>query len=123
MCANLADAYLFKNRLVEAAAWYRRALFLVDSLELPKQDNVTLYMGLATIYQQLNDWKTSLRYYQQTEACMKSMSVGMQAYFLNNYGNYYYYAKDYEASLRKFVVLKSLLEKHHMQDNFDMFIC
>ncbi len=123
VCANLADAYLFKNRLVEAAAWYRRALFLVDSLELPKQDNVTLYMGLATIYQQLNDWKTSLRYYQQTEACMKSMSVGMQAYFLNNYGNYYYYAKDYEASLRKFVALKSLLEKHHMQDNFDMFIC
>ena len=49
VCANLADAYLFKNRLVEAAAWYRRALFLVDSLELPKQDNVTLYMGLATI--------------------------------------------------------------------------
>ena len=123
VCANLADAYLFKNRLVEAASWYRRALFLVDSLKLPKQDNVTLYLGLASIYQQLDDWNTALRYYQQTEACMKSMSVSMQAYFLNNYGNYYYYAKDYKASLEKFVALKKLLEEHHMQDNFDMFVC
>lgn len=55
---------------------------------------------------------------------MHEIHVGGNAgLFLNNYGNYYYYAKDYEASLRKFVALKSLLEKHHMQDNFDMFIC
>lgn len=123
VCANLGDAYLFKNQLVEAASWYRRALFLVDSLKLPRQDNVTLYMGLATIYQQLNDFKTSLRYYQQTEAYFGTMSVGMQAYFLNNYGNYYYYAKDYKKSLAKFLRLKKLLEENHMQDNFDMYLC
>ena len=35
ICANLGDAYLFKNQLPQAASWYRRALFLVDSLQLP----------------------------------------------------------------------------------------
>ena len=49
ICANLGDAYLFKNQLPQAASWYRRALFLVDSLQLPKEENVSLYVGLATI--------------------------------------------------------------------------
>ncbi len=31
------------------------------------------------------------------------MTVGMQAYYLNNYGNYYYYTKTHKASLQKFL--------------------
>lgn len=99
VCANLGDAYIFKSQLPEAAAWYRRALFLVDSLKLPSQENITLYLGLATIYLQLNDFDTSLKYYQQTEKYFSLMSVSMQAYYLNNYGNYYYYTRNYKASL------------------------
>lgn len=123
VCANMGDAYLFNNQLPEAASWYRRALFLVDSLNLPKQENITLYMGLATIYLQLNDFATSLKYYQQTEQYSKQMSVSMQAYYLNNYGNYYYYTKDYAASLRKFLQLKAFLEKSKKTDTFDMYLC
>ena len=48
-CANMADAYMLCNDLPNAAKWYRRALFLVDSLELPQKENITLYMGLAQI--------------------------------------------------------------------------
>lgn len=33
--ANLADAYLAVDNLPNAAKWYRRALYLVDSLNLP----------------------------------------------------------------------------------------
>lgn len=123
VCANLGDAYLFKSQLPEAAAWYRRALFLVDSLKLPAKENVTLYLGLATIYLQLNDFDTSLKYYQQTEKYFSQMSVGMQAYYLNNYGSYYYYAKNYKASLQKFLVMKAFLEKHGKTDTFDMYLC
>lgn len=123
VCANLGDAYLFKNQLPQAANWYRRALFLVDSLCLPKKENVTLYLGLATIYLQLNDFDTSLAYYKQTQKYFDQMSVGMQAYFLNNYGNFYYYKQDYTASLAKFEELKRLLEKHQMEQNFDMYLC
>ena len=123
VCANLGDAYIFKNQLPEAAAWYRRALFLVDSLKLPAKENITLYLGLATIYLQLNDFDTSLKYYQRTEKYFSQMSVSMQAYYLNNYGSYYYYAKDYRASLQKFLTLKTFLEKHGKTDTFDMYLC
>lgn len=122
VCANLGDAYIFKSQLPEAA-WYRRALFLVDSLKLPSQENITLYLGLATIYLQLNDFDTSLKYYQQTEKYFSLMSVNMQAYYLNNYGNYYYYTRDYKASLQKFLTLKAFLEKHHKTETFDMYLC
>ncbi len=123
VCANLGDAYMYKNRLPEAAACYRRALFLVDSLGLPSKENITLYLGLAGIYQQLNDFKTSLKYYQQTERHFDEMSVSMKAYFLNNYGNYYYYSKDYQSSLRMFLRLKAILEKCGKTDTFDMYLC
>lgn len=123
VCANLGDAYIFKSQLPEAAACYRRALFLVDSLGLPSSENITLYLGLATIYLQLNDFETSLKYYQQTEKYFSQMSVGMQAYYLNNYGNYYYYTKNYKASLQKFLAMKAFLEKHHKTDTFDMYLC
>lgn len=123
VCANLGDAYIFKNQLPEAAAWYRRALFLVDSLKLPAKENITLYLGLATIYLQLHDFDTSLKYYQHTERYFSQMSVSMQAYYLNNYGSYYYYAKNYQASLQKFLVLKSFLEKHGKTNTFDMYLC
>lgn len=123
VCANLGDAYLFENRLPEAAHWYRRALLLVDSLGLPAQEEVSLYMGLATIYMQLNDFDTSLRYYQQTEAHIGEMSVGMQSYFLNNYGNYYYYTKNYTASLAKFREMQHFLLSHGYGKAYDMYLC
>lgn len=123
VCANLGDAYVFKSQLPEAAAWYRRALFLVDSLKLPAKENITLYLGLATIYLQLNDFDTSLKYYQQTEKYFSQMSVSMQAYFLNNYGSYYYYAKNYQKSLQKFLTMKVFLEKHGKTETFDMYLC
>lgn len=106
ICANLGDAYMFNNQLPEASGWYRRALFLTDSLNLPKRENITLYLGLANIYQQLNDFDTALKYYQQTARYRQEMSISMQAYYLNNYGTYYYYTHNYKASLDKFLELK-----------------
>lgn len=123
VCANLGDAYIFKNDLPKAASWYRKALFLVDSLKLPKKQDVTLYLGLGHIYLLLNDFDASLKCYQQTERHFGEMTLNMQAYFLNNYGNYYYYAKNYTASLRKFLQLKELLEQHHKTETFGMYLC
>ncbi len=123
ICANLGDAYVFKNQLVEAAYWYRRALFLVDSLQLPKEDYVSLHVGLANIYLKLKDYDSSLRCYRVTEGYFSKMSLSMQAYFLNNYGNYYYYKKDYSSCLSKFLQLKRLLEKNGKKDCFDMYLC
>lgn len=123
VCANLADAYIQNNEIPKAAQWYRRALFLVDSLSLPEKENITLYMGLAQIYLSLHDFDTALHYYKATEEHFDMMSPSMQAYFLNNFGNYYYFKKNYRQALDKFLRMKQNLERHGMQNNFDMYLC
>ena len=122
-CANMADAYLLCNDLPNAAKWYRRALFLVDSLDLPQKENITLYMGLAQIYVTLRNYDKAKLYYDQTEPHVKEMSPSMQAYYINNLGNYYYYQDDYKNALQSFLRMKKLLEQHGMARTFDMYLC
>ena len=122
-CANMADAYLLCNDLPNAAKWYRRALFLVDSLDLPQKENITLYMGLAQIYVTLRNYDKAKLYYDQTEPHVKEMSPSMQAYYINNLGNYFYYQDDYKNALQSFLRMKKLLEQHGMVRTFDMYLC
>ena len=123
VCANLADAYIQTNDIPNAAKYYRRALFLVDSLNMPKKENITLYMGLAQIYLSLHDFRTAQTYYNETERYFNQMTPPMQAYYLNNLGNLYYYSKHYGKALDTFMRMKRLLEKQGMQDKFDMYLC
>lgn len=122
-CANMADAYMLCNDLPNAAKWYRRALFLVDSLELPQKENMTLYMGLAQIYLTLRNYSKAKFYNDQTEPHVKEMSPSMQAYYVNNLGNYYYFQGDYKNALQTFLRMKKLLEQHGMVRTFDMYLC
>lgn len=122
-CANMADAYMLCNDLPNAAKWYRRALFLVDSLELPEKENITLYMGLAQIYLTLRNYSKAKFYNDQTEPHVKEMSPSMQAYYVNNLGNYYYFQGDYKNALQTFLRMKKLLEQHGMVRTFDMYLC
>ncbi len=123
ICANLGDDYYTANNLPEAAVWYRRALFLADSLHTPRKEYVTLYMGLGQIYTTLHDFEAAEHCYQETESQFADMSPSMQAYFLNNYGNLYYYAKNYPRALQIFLRLSDTLKKHGMEKNFDMYLC
>lgn len=122
-CANMADAYLLCNDLPNAAKWYRRALFLVDSLYLPQKENITLYMGLAQIYLTLRNYNKAKLYYDQTEPHVKEMSPSMQAYYINNLGNFYYFQGDYKHALLTFLRMKKMLERHGMVRTFDMYLC
>ena len=121
--ANLADAYVMINDIPDAAKWYRRALLLVDSLNLPNTKNITLYMGLGQIYTILQDYKTAKYYYQLTERQFSKMKPNMQAYFINNYGNVFYYEQDYPHALTMFNRLKKLLESYSLEDKSMMYIC
>ena len=122
-CANMADAFLLCNDLPNAAKWYRRALFLVDSLDLPQKENITLYMGLAQIYLTLRNYDKGKLYYDQTEPHVKEMSPSMQAYYINNLGNFYYFQGDYKHALLTFLRMKKMLEQHGMVRTFDMYLC
>lgn len=123
VCANLGDAYFYENRLPKAASCYRRALYLADSLRMPERQQVTLYMGLATIYQSLDDYQRAGQLYKKCEDHFDDMSASMQSYFLNNYASYYYYCRDYARSYRLFRQLESHIKRVNMADNFDMYLC
>lgn len=123
VCANIADAYIQLNDIPNAARCYSRALFLVDSLKQPEHSNITLYMGLAQIYLTLNDFETAKHYYDETERFFDLMLPPMQAYYVNNLGNYYYFRKDYHKALDTFLRLKRVIIKNGMQNNFDMYLC
>lgn len=123
VCANIADAYIQLNDIPNAARCYRRALFLVDSLKQPENNNITLYMGLAQIYLSLNDFETAKHYYDETEHFFNLMQPSMQAYYINNLGNYYYFRKDYPKALETFLRLKRVITQNGMQNNFDMYLC
>lgn len=122
MCANMADTYVQMNDMAHAASWYRRALFLVDSLRLPDMKNVTLYLGLAQIYMNLEDYEASLKYYKECGAFYDRMQPNMKVYYLNNFGNYYYFRSDYRNALKMFLRMKELLE-HYDDESIDMATC
>lgn len=124
ICGNIADAYAQKNDIPQAAHWYRRALFLADSLHMPYSTNVSLNMGLAQIYMILRDYKTAEEYYEHTHTYYNELDPNLQIYFLNNYGNFLYYKKDYRKALVIFKRMKALLERQNPQKKvFDYYLC
>ena len=123
IAANLADAYTFVDDMPKASQWYRRALVLADSLNLPNRKTITLYMGMARIYTQMFDYNAAETIYKKVEPHYGEMTINMQTYFLNNYGNLYYYKEDYQKALVIFRKLKRLIEEEIGENTFDMFLC
>lgn len=124
--ANLGDAYAINDDLPQAAQWYRRALFVADSLNLPERSTASIYMGLGRIYTQLQDYETAYKYYKDAEMRFDIMKPNMQIYFLNNYANFFYYKEDYDNALKLLQRMKSFIEKLQNGDNKyigDMCLC
>ena len=121
--ANLADCNYLCNDLPKAASYYRRALFLVDSLQLPKNKNLTLYMGLSRIYESLGDLNEALRFYKQTEKYLDQMPQNMQVYFLSSFGSYYYKTRDYKKSIQYFNRMEKYVRETEGDDCMDMALC
>lgn len=121
--ANIGDTYFLGNDIPKAAACYRRALFIVDSLQLPKEKNITLFMGLARIYENLGDLSEAERFYRQTEPYLPQMQYNMQVYFLSSFGSYFYKTKDYNKSLSYFNRMERLIHTHEGDSCFNMALC
>lgn len=123
MAANLADAYVADNDFASGSRWYKRALFLVDSLNLPQERNITLYLGLAQIYSNSRDFAAAKKYYDLVDLQYDNMKPNMQTYFLNNYGNYLYFTENYKAAHDMFMRMMRHLEDHQDNGSFDMYLC
>ena len=123
IAANLGDAYYMNNDMPKAASFYRKALFLVDSLQLPQEKNITLYMGLARIYESLGDLSEAERFYKRSEKFLGKMQSNMQTYFLSSMGTYYYKTRRYATSLAYFNRMERHVMKTEGDSCYDMALC
>lgn len=99
ICMNLADAHLHRGDLAHTASYYRKALFICDSLHLDEHAMFPIYCGLGQTYMELRDFDLSNHYYELAGQFFDKMTVGEKWIYLNNRGNHYYYKKDYQESL------------------------
>lgn len=123
ICANIGDIYIDMSDMPMAAQWYRRALFLSDSLRLPETNRLTLLTGLARICQNIGDYESAKTNFDKVHGHIDDLAPNMQIYFLNNYGNFLYYTKDYPAAEKIFLRLKEMLEENGLDDGMDMMVC
>ena len=100
ICINIADAYLHRSDLAYTASYYRRALFLCDSLNLSEHTKFPVYYGLGQTYMELRDFDLSNHYYELAGQFFDEMNVSEQWTYLNNRGNHYYYRKNYQEALK-----------------------
>ena len=99
ICMNLADAHLHRGELAHTASYYRRALFICDSLHLSEHSKFPVYCGLGQTYMDLRDFDLSNHYYELAGQFFDEMTVSEKWLYLNNRGNHYYYKKDYQEAL------------------------
>ena len=123
LAANIADAYAEKHDLTKASHWFRKALVLADSLGINDTQTLSYHMGLGRVYTALGDFPSALRSYEIVDRRFDDLTPAMQIVFLNNYGNTYYYQKQYGQSLKTFRRLQSYLEQKGTPDVLDMKIC
>jgi tetratricopeptide (TPR) repeat protein len=123
ICANIADDYTQTNDMAQSAKWFRRGLFLADSLHLPESTNTSIYLGLAQVYTYLRDFDTALYYYTRTDRRINDLRPNMRIYFLNNFGNFYFFKQDYKMALKQFRRVVKTLHEYGMDNSLDMKIC
>jgi len=110
---NLADAYLMKGDVVNTGQYYRRALFVSDSLDITDKMAFPIYVGLGQLYMGMHDFEQSNSYFLLAERILSKRSLNEQFTFCNNRGNYYYYKEEYANALPWFHKARALVYPKH----------
>lgn len=105
---NLADACNRLGELDLGASWYRKALLLCDSLELPSTKRTPIYYGLAQVYVALRDFDQCDYYYNLAGQEYERMLPYEKYIYLNNRGTSYYYRWDCQTAMSYFRKLVEL---------------
>lgn len=99
---NLADAYGGEGKYDRSSFWYRKALALADSLQMPDEERFPIYYGLAQVNMNLRDFARCDYYYGLAGKYFDRMQPYEKHVYLNNRGNSYYYRQDYPSALAYF---------------------
>lgn len=109
---NLADACNRTGRLDEGAAWYRHALYLCDSLQLPSTHKYPIYYGLGQVYVTLRDFDQCDYYFNLAARYYDRMMPYEKYIYLNNRGTSYYYRNEYRKAMGYFQQVIRLAQEY-----------
>lgn len=109
ICINLADCNQHQGHYEWAGFYYRRALFIADSLNQGDKYYNSIYSGLARLYQELENFPLSDSYFQKAEQYWDKGTSYEKYYFANSRGNYYYVTKDYDSALDWFRIANEIV--------------
>ncbi len=123
VAANIADAYISDDNMTAGARWYRRALFLADSLNIPDERNGRLYTGLGRIYSYMLDNSSACQFFEKAEPYYEDMTLSMKSHHLHYYGRCYIYMGDYDNALKTFMRQRDMLTSHGKERIPDMYLC
>lgn len=101
ICINLADNYRFQGDLAQSAFYYRRALWVADSLQTPRI-KFGLYTGLAQVYADLHNFKLAHHYFDLAQQDPEPRIDYENYHFYNSLGNCYYFEERYDSALTCF---------------------
>ncbi len=102
VCINLADCYQQDGDYPQSGFYYRKALYLADSLGMGARYHYPVYAGLAKLYAELENFVLADHYFGQAEAYWEKGSDYEKYFFANSRGNYYYQTGEYEKALEWF---------------------
>lgn len=108
VCINLADNYAQSANFSQATSYYRRALTIADSLNMGGKVDHAIYLGLARIYAELDNFSMAEHFYLLAEKNYKNMTPYEQYLFANTRGNYYYIIKEYPNALKWFYTANAM---------------
>lgn len=98
VCINLADQYRQKGSWADAIHYYRKALWVVDSLQ-SQQVRFSLYVGLAQVYADLHNFKLAHKYFRLAENNPEPRLAYDNFHYYNSLGNCYYFEEHYDSAL------------------------
>ncbi|MGN0087173.1 MAG: histidine kinase [Alloprevotella sp.] len=113
VCINLADNNFQLGKMAEAAHYYRRALFLCDSLAYRKPV-FAIETGLAQVYAAMRNFAEAHRHFDSGLAYEKEAASYERFHYYNSLGNCLFAEGRYEEALQAFQQLHPLVKE--MQD-------
>lgn len=110
ICINLADAYRLKGDLPQASKFYRKALWVVDSLH-SKRVRFSIYLGLAQTYTELHNFPLAHHYFDIAEQVPEQRLEYERFTFHNSKGNCFYHEEKYTEALPCFQQAYQVVQK------------
>ena len=100
-CINCADVERQIGNVAQAAAWYRRAGKLADSLDYREAQN-SILAGLGQIYNDLHNYRLSQAYFAKAERNYPPATPKDSYFFYNSRGNAYSAERRHEEAMTCF---------------------